>query len=172
MLLRRTTPTLAIPLALALAACGIAGTPTRAPDAGSPPAVTSAAGPSGPTAATPVRACDLVTQQEAEALAGTPLDPPTDQQQTCTLTAPVDGPVGQVQIFVGDGAKKYLDVERTLGHELRALPGVGDECYLGDAAFFVRKGFTWVTVSLVRLNDPAENAAALQQLARAVATRF
>ncbi|WP_073952815.1 DUF3558 family protein [Streptomyces kebangsaanensis] len=116
--------------------------------------------------------CTLVTKQEAEKLAGTALNPATPVQETCTYTGPVTGPTAQVEIFVGDGAKKYLDIERGLGHTLRPLAGVGDEAYAEDEAVFLRRSDRWVSIRLVRLNDPAENRTPLEELARKVATRI
>lgn len=123
-------------------------------------------------AATTLAACTLVSKAEAEALAGTALNDPTEAAESCTYTGPVTGPLGQVEVYVGDGAKKFLDIERTLQHELRPLSGVGDEAYLGDSTGFVRRGFTWAAVHLVRLNDPAENAGPLEALVRKVADRL
>ncbi len=117
-------------------------------------------------------ACDLVTQTEADALAGTPLDAPNVGRESCTYTGPVTGPLGQVEVYVGDGAKKFLDIERTLKHELRQLDGIADESYLGASNSFIRKGSTWVAIQLVRLNDPAENAGPLEALTRTVAGRL
>lgn len=116
--------------------------------------------------------CALVTKQEAEQLAGTALAPATPVRETCTYTGPVTGPTAQVEIFVGDGAKKYLDIERDLGHTLRPLAGVSDEAYAEDEAVFLRRSDRWVSIRLVRLNDPAENRTPLEELARKVATRI
>lgn len=116
--------------------------------------------------------CSLISQDEADALAGTPLDPPTAAPESCTFYGPPTGPLGQVEVYVGDGAKKFLDVERDLGHELRPLEGVGDEAYAGEATTFVRSDFLWVAIRLVRLNDPAENAGPLEAITRAVANRI
>ncbi|KIR66961.1 hypothetical protein TK50_13940 [Micromonospora haikouensis] len=116
--------------------------------------------------------CTLVRKAEAEKLAGLGLDDGRPVGDTCTYTAPVDGPTAQVEVFVGDGAKKYLDIERTLGHETRALPGVGDEAYATADSFFVNASGRWVAVRLVRLNDPEENRRPLESLARTVAARL
>ncbi|MGC9671510.1 hypothetical protein ACNTMW_33825 [Planosporangium sp. 12N6] len=116
--------------------------------------------------------CALVSQQEAQQLAGTALNPATPVRETCTYTGPVSGPTAQVEVFVGDGAKKYLDIERTLGHQLRPLAGIGDEAYAEDGAVFIRKAGTWVSIRLTRLNDPAENRQPLENLARTVAGRL
>ncbi|MCW3816062.1 hypothetical protein ONA91_16595 [Micromonospora sp. DR5-3] len=102
-------------------------------------------------------ACTLVSKADAEKLAGTRLDDAVAVRESCTYTAPVTGPTAQVEVYVGDGAKKYLDIERDLGHEVRALSGVGDEAHVTMEAFFIRKGDVWLAVRLMRLNDPAAN---------------
>ncbi|MEW2382092.1 hypothetical protein AB0873_08360 [Micromonospora sp. NPDC047707] len=130
---------------------------------GEPVATSAAAGPD---------ACALVSKQEAEQLAGTKLEDAVPVRETCTYTGPVTGPTAQVEVFVGDGAKKFLDVERSLGHELRPLSGVADEAYVSAEAAFVNRAGRWVAVRLVRLNDPAENRAPLERVARTVAGRI
>ena len=117
-------------------------------------------------------ACALVSKADAERLAGTPLDEPVAAGQSCTYTGPTSGPTAQVEAFVGEGAKKYLDIERQLEHEIRELSGVADEALFTAEAFFLRKGQLWVAVRLVRLNDPQENRAPLERLARTVAGRM
>jgi hypothetical protein len=140
-------------------------------------AATSAAGTSAPATsvhAAPAgepEACKLVTQQEAENLAGIKLDPANQVEASCTFTAPTSGPVGQVEVFVGDGAKKFLDIDRELAHEFTPIQGAGDEAYYEEDTVFLRKGSLWITVRLTRLNDPAENRPKLEAMARTVAGR-
>ncbi|KAB1906556.1 hypothetical protein F8279_13920 [Micromonospora sp. AMSO1212t] len=146
------------------------------PGAGAPVAEPTGEAPAEPSAG-PVddaapQACTLVSKADAERLAGTALDEPVVAGQSCTYTGPVTGPTAQVEVFVGDGAKKYLDIERQLGHEIRELAGTADEALLTAEAFFLRKGELWVAVRLVRLNDPQENRAPLERLARTVAGRM
>ncbi|MFC0505535.1 hypothetical protein [Micromonospora costi] len=147
-----------------------------APPAAAPPAVETtaeAAVAESPTAAAPtVDACSLVTKAEAEKLAGTRLDDAAPVRETCSYTGPVTGPTAQVEIFVGDGAKKILDIDRQLGHEFTPLSGVGDEAYLEDGQVFINKAGLWISIRLVRLNDPAENRKPLEELARTVAGRL
>ncbi|GAB3141950.1 hypothetical protein GCM10027290_15510 [Micromonospora sonneratiae] len=133
---------------------------------------TPGAEPTEAAAQSEVDPCSLVSKQEAERLAGTPLDAAVRVRETCTYTGPVTGPTAQVEIFVGDGAKKYLDIERELGHELRPLTGIGDEAYAGLEAAWFNKSGRWVSIRLVRLNDPAENRKPLEDLARKVAGRL
>ncbi|MFC4107572.1 hypothetical protein [Micromonospora zhanjiangensis] len=177
----RSLSTVAVLTALAVggvAGCGAPATP--APAAGG--AATDAPAPTDtapdPTDASPSATatapdpCALVSRQEAQRLAGTPLNAGNPVRDTCTYTGPVSGPTAQVEVFVGDGAKKYLDIERDLGHPLRPLAGIGDEAYAEDDAVFVGKSGTWVSIRLVRLNDPAQNRKPLEELARTVAGRF
>ncbi|WBB70096.1 hypothetical protein [Micromonospora sp. WMMD812] len=134
------------------------------------PAATAAATTEPP--AKTINPCELVSKPEAEKLAGTPLDDGQLVKETCTYTGPVTGPTAQVEIFVGDGAKKFLDIDRELKHEFTTLQGVGEEAYLEDGAAFIRKGTVWVSLRLVRLNDPAENRKPLTDLATTIATRL
>ncbi|MFI7488256.1 DUF3558 family protein [Micromonospora echinaurantiaca] len=161
----------------AVAGCGGAEeTPPAAGDAVPPEVVataeSTAAEPSPTPTAAAVDPCALVSKQEAEQLAGTKLEDGQPVRETCTYVGPVSGPTAQVEVFVGDGAKKFLDIERDLGHELRPLGGVGDEAYASHEAVFVNGSGVWVSVRLVRLNDPAENRAPLEKVARAVAGRL
>ncbi|MBX7269235.1 hypothetical protein KIF24_26595 [Micromonospora sp. Llam7] len=128
--------------------------------------------PTAAAAPAAIDPCLLVSRQEAEQLAGVPLAEPRKVKATCTYTAPPSGPTAQVEVFVGAGAKKILDVNRNLGHELRELPGIGDEAYAEDDSVYVHKSGQWVTVRLVRLNDPAENRQGLEAVARQVADRL
>lgn len=165
---------------LTASACGRSAEPSQAAGADREPSVTSPAEPTGEgeSPAAPDKpapeACDLVTDKEAAALARLKLDPKRAGQQSCTWTAPVTGPTGQVEVYVGDGAKKILDIERQLGHELETLSGVGDEAYLDTQAneVFVQKTGTWVVIRLVLLNDPKENHKPLKDLVRVVADRL
>jgi hypothetical protein len=144
-----------------------AATTTPAP---ADPAATTTPAPADPAAA--VDPCALVTAAEAEALAGTPLDEPLRAPESCTYPGPVTGPTAQVEVFVGPGAEKILDIDRQLGHELRELPGIGDEAYAGEFQVFVNKAGTWVAVRLIRLEDPAAYRAALESVAATVASRL
>ncbi|WP_431976900.1 hypothetical protein [Micromonospora haikouensis] len=192
----RLAPVLLLVL-LAPAACGRLAGPLSAdpgdaadrpapvasqPDGSAEPAAPEPGDPADPTDGQPPEPgddalalpdpCTLVRKAEAEKLAGLGLGDGKSVGDTCTYTAPADGPTAQVEVFVGDGAKNYLDVERALGHETRALPGVGDEAYATADSFFVNASGRWVAVRLVRLNDPGENRGPLESLARTVAARL
>jgi Protein of unknown function (DUF3558) len=150
-----------------------AGT-SSVPAGGSSEASSSSSAPS-PVAV--VHPCSLLTQSEAEALAGTRLDPGTeaggDEPTLCQFVGPSTGPLAQVEVGVGDGAKKVLDVDRdVLEHDFTTVTGIGDEAYQEDDNIFVRKGTTWVSINLVLLDDPADNAKRMQVAAREVASRL
>jgi hypothetical protein len=158
---------------LSLTACArtIAGTPVVGVTTG-PPVASDFGSPAAPTptsAAVPARTppphpCHLVTQAEAEVLADRDLQPGVasgDEKGVptlCQYTAPPDTPgVAQVSIGVGDGALKFLQIDRdTLGHQFTRPAGIGDEAWQEDGHIFVRKGSVWVSVELVTLDaDPA-----------------
>jgi hypothetical protein len=165
-------------VALALLS-GCAGTPAADPaPAPAPPETSSAAEQSEPAAATPagtLDACALVTKEEAEQLAGTPLEPgvPGDPAEpSCTYTGPVTGPTAQVEVYTGAGAQKILEIDRSLGHEFTPLTGIGDEAHAEEGAVFVAKSGVWVAIRLVRLDDPEIYRERLADLARTVADRL
>jgi hypothetical protein len=146
-------------------------------DAGSPDAGASAVDPQSadPTAypeGDGVDPCRLVGKADAEKLAGTRLDPPVHGQHSCTYTGPVTGPTAQVEVYVGLGAKKQLDIERTLGHELHPLAGVGDEAWISDTGVYLRSGQLWVSVLVVLLEDPSQYAKRLGDVASIAAGRL
>jgi len=120
-------------------------------------------------------ACKLLNKADAEEVVGTPLGAPVEgvpQSPQCTYTGPPDGPVAQVEIYVGDGAKKSYDIDRELAHEFTTVAGVGDEAYAEENAIFFRRGTTWVAIRLVLLNDPVANRDPLVTLARRVVGRL
>lgn len=120
----------------------------------------------------PVKPCELLTREQVESVSGTPVDDPIESPEACMWTAPVTGPLGQVEVFVGDGAKKILDVDRDLGHELVPVQGAGDEAYVEEGAVFMSKGGQWVAIRVVRLDDFSIYRKALVGLARSVAKRL
>jgi hypothetical protein len=123
----------------------------------------------------PIDACAALDQQQAEAIAGTPLGPaqtPSIGGLSCTYAGPVDGPEAQVSIFIGDGAKGTYDTDRSLNHQFRRVPGIGDEAWLEDYNIFFREGTTWVAIELVRLNDPRDNDQRLIDAATAIAAAW
>ncbi|GII28951.1 hypothetical protein [Planotetraspora mira] len=164
--------------ALATAACG-ASAASPAPTATVTVTVTEepAAAPSTPDAAAApagaVVACELVTHEEAEKLAGTPLgDGVAGDPSSCRYTGPPTGPTAQVEVYAGDGAKKILDIDRSLKHKFTEVPGVGDEAHYEDNMVFFLKSGTWVGIRLVLLNDPAANRKPMEELAATAAGRL
>jgi hypothetical protein len=125
-------------------------------------------------------ACALLTKTEAEALAGTPLNaavaagPAGSGDNTlCQFTGPTTGPTAQVEVFVGDGAKKQLDIDRdTLMHAFTDCAGIGDQCLQEDDNIFVQKNGTWASINLVLLNDPSMNVQPLQTAIKQIADRL
>jgi hypothetical protein len=118
--------------------------------------------------------CGLVTHDEAEALVKTPLEAAVAEPGRCAYTGPASGPVAQVEVYVGDGAMKFLDIERDAGQVLTPISDLGDEAYAEPevGSIFFQKSGTWVAIHLVLLNDPAENVQPLEALARNVAARI
>jgi hypothetical protein len=163
------------------------GDGSQLPIAGCEPAPTSIAAAASPTPAASsapasaaaslalIDACQVVTRADAEALARTPLNagqPGNPVEPSCMYAGPVTGPVAQVQVFIGDGAKKTLDIDRALHHRFTRVAGIADEALEEANAIFLRKGTIWVALELVRLNDPATNRLPLERLARVIATRL
>jgi Protein of unknown function (DUF3558) len=122
--------------------------------------------------------CSLLTQAEAETLAGVKLNPATEAgaagtKTLCQYTSDPNGPTAQVEIIVGDGAKKELDIDRgTLSHKFTTVPGIGDEADQEDDSIFIRKGNNWVDLNLVLLNDPSQNVQPMQVAAKEIAARM
>ncbi|OLT16104.1 hypothetical protein BJF78_15235 [Pseudonocardia sp. CNS-139] len=164
----------ALAVVAALAGCA---TVTGTPSAADPAATTDAADvgaeetTAAPAAAAP-DACALISEAEAEVVAATPLDEPVAGPDACWWTAPVTGPTAQVEVYVGDGAEKILDIDRELGHDLRPLPGVGAEAYSQGSSVFFQVDGTWVAILVVRLDDPEVIRGPLEALAGAVAGRI
>ncbi|MEV0036974.1 hypothetical protein [Streptomyces sp. NPDC050804] len=133
----------------------------------------SAQSPSEPSKS-PVAAgdpCGIVSQEEAETLADSKLNPAEPLAETCTYTGLASGPSAQVEVYVGDSARNYLDAERGIGHELSPLSGVGEEAYLEDGSVFFRTSGQWISIRLVRSVPPEETREPLEDLARTVAAR-
>jgi hypothetical protein len=143
----------------------------------SPSQAESSAAPSPPDAsATPPQVCSLLTEAEAERLAGmqlaTGVQSGPDTGGMCQYTAPPTGATAQVEVFLGDGAKKILDIDRKLGHGIKPVAGLGDEAYEEDDNIFVRKGTVWIAVNLVLLNDASQNVTPLRTAAATITSRL
>lgn len=157
---------------VALAGCGelTGANPQATGDAKVTGAAT--AKPSAPRDEKSVDPCALVTHEEAQQLAGTPLNEAKRSPEVCTYTAPPSGPTAQVEVFVGTGAKGQLDIDRQLGHQFTTLTGIGDEAYAENDFIFFNKSGLWVSIRLVRNTDPAEHRQPLEDLARKAAGRL
>ncbi len=142
-------------------------TPSQEPDA-------TAAEESADTSPLAADPCGLLTRDEANKLAGVKvLDPLSAGGTECIWPTPLTGPTGQVQIDVGDGAKKAYDIDNTvLGHDFTAVPGIGDEAWLEEQEIFFRVGDTWVALSVVRLDSPSDLHDMLKELATAIVGRL
>ena len=122
--------------------------------------------------------CALLPRAAAEALAGTKLNAAVsagaDGTQTlCQYTGLPTGPTAQVEILVGDGGVKALQIDRdNLKHPFRTVPGIGDKALEEDDNIFISKGPNWAQINLVLLNDPAQNRAALEHAAQQIAARM
>jgi hypothetical protein len=156
--------------ALLLAACSAAGGGAAPPDAGDGGVVKHSSTPTkAPTKVdtSQLDACTILPQADAEALIGTPLVDPlkvsTSDVASCTYQSDPNGPVGQVEIYVGDGAKQQLDIDKDkLQHAFTQPSGLGDEAWQEDQMIWARTGQTWVSIRLVSLDDPARFVDPLQ----------
>lgn len=178
----RLTAALTALLVLPLAACSSSASgPSRgggsAAATTTPTQAATSASSSSPAPAA-VEPCQLLTRAEAERLAGTPLQAgvaagSNGTHTLCQYTGPTSGPTAQVEVFVGDGAKKMLDIDKdTLQHAFTTVPGIGDLCLQEDGNIFVRKNGQWASINLVLLNDPAANVKPLQAAAKIIASRL
>ena len=186
-----------IPLVLlatgGLAACGGSGATTatstvtvtvtapasmQASEASAPsssaPSLSAASGPPAPSA------CSLLTLAEAEKVAGTPLMKPVGAGANaagafvqCQFTGPTSGPTAQVEVYVGDGAKQQLHIDRdNLKHAFTSVPGIGDQCLQEEGFIFVEKNGLWASIRLVRLDDSKLHVIPLQTGMKEVAARL
>ena len=146
---------------LTFAACGGSGSSkasaTTTPATGAPATTTAT---TAPAAKAPPDPCSLVSRAQAEKVVGIPLQPAvkagTADDMLCQYTSNPSGPTAQVEVFVGAGAKKNLDIDKdTLKHDFKTLTGVGDEAYLEADNVFLRKGTVWVGINVVALDTPA-----------------
>lgn len=146
-----------------------------APEVSEAPSPTPTESPAEPSPA-PLDPCALITRDEADALAGVKVldpQPAGNPPSRCVWPTPVTGAVGQVEIEVGDGARKAYDIDATvLHHDFTPVARLGDEAYMEDKAIFFRAGDTWVEINVVRLDAPSRLPDMLVQLARTVAGRL
>ncbi|MBI4942706.1 MAG: DUF3558 family protein [Actinobacteria bacterium] len=182
--IRTALPLTAALCTLALAGCSAGGaggtvtvtqtvTVTAPADGQAAPEPTPGAADGAPSALPDP--CALLTREDASTLAGLRLGDgdaagPAGTRTACTYSAPTTGPTGQVSVFVGDGAKKQMDIDIELGHEFTPLTGVGDEATIEDGYGFVRKGDTWVSINVVLLDDETQAKKTAKRLAAALGT--
>ena len=135
---------------------------------------TSAAAQAGPDA------CSLLTQAQAQAIASTPLQKPTragvnsaGAAVMCQWVGLTNGPTAELEVYVGDGAAQQLHIDRdNLKHTFTMIPGIGDQCLQEDGFIFVEKNGLWVSIHLVRLNDPKLNVKPMQTGAAEIAAEL
>ncbi|MTD12730.1 DUF3558 domain-containing protein [Nakamurella sp. YIM 132087] len=178
-----------LPVVLVLGGCAVDGTPIAAArqvtvtvtaPGDAPPPESSAPAGSIPAKTPLPDACSLLTQEEANTLAGRTLldmEPAGVEFGAATMCQfagnPEDPGIAQVTVFVGDGVEKSLQIDRdTLKHTFTQPAGIGDEAWQEDGNIFVRKGTVWVQISLVLLTDDAENVVPLQEAAKLALSRF
>jgi uncharacterized protein DUF3558 len=158
--------------AAVLNGCGPAQQPSG--NASPTPPASSPAIQASPSPAAVPDPCVLVNQADGATLTGTSMTAGQEgnpDNPSCTYGS-ATSKTAQVQVFVGDGAKKTLDIDRQLGHAFTAVPNVGDEAFEEHDAIFFRKGTVWVAIELVLLNDPEQNRVPLEQLAAKAAGRM
>jgi hypothetical protein len=128
-----------------------------------------------PTAALP-DPCKLLTQDEADTLAGIKLGSPIaegDPVTNCVWPTPPTGSVAQVEVGVGDGAKKFLDIDKDiLGHDFAQVPNLGDEAWVEDDTVFVRVGELWFSLHLVGYAGTPAYRPKLEALAQTIIGRL
>jgi hypothetical protein len=176
---------LAFIVSIALAACSSAGgtsaTPTLTPSAAvtAAGAATDTPAPSDmptDTAATLPDPCTLLTQDEADKLAGVKLGAPLPEGMpptNCVWPTPVDGAVAQVEVQLGDGAKKFLDIDKdTLKHDFKQVSGLGDEAWQESDTIFIRTGTVWFDLHLVKLDSAPDDQANTAALAKVILGRI
>jgi hypothetical protein len=166
-------------VAVTLGACSSSKSSSSTTAATSPPAAaaTTTAAPVATTAKAPaLTACELVTKEQAQTVVGLTLQAGVPGgvagQGSCMYTADPNGPVGQFEVYVGDGAKTYYDDDNdVLHHTFTDVPGLGDESHEEDFNIFFRKGTTWVALRLTVLDDYSKFKPAMEALAHEVAAK-
>jgi len=179
-------PALVSLAALALLAGCAAPAPAPADDSDGlfdDPAATSAPEAEEPAAEEPISAiytdpCSMFTKADAEALTGIPLSDGVAfidaENPGCTYPPDPNSSTAQAEVSFGDGAQKFYDIDKEIGHVFEDVPGIGDEAYIepeGGTIFFVKDGL-WVSIHIVKLNDAIENVEPLKIAAATIAARM
>ncbi len=173
----RVRAALGCSLVVALAACGSSAKETAATTTTSPTTTANVATTTTAVAVADLDACQLVTKAKAEAMMGTKLQEgvPVNNSDgtTCTYSGDPSGPTAQVEVYVGDGAKKFYDDDNdVLHHPFTDVPDIGDEAHQEEYTLFFRKGTIWVVLHLVSLDDTSTFTERLQTLAKDVAAQM
>lgn len=138
--------------------------PTDAPPTDAPPSEPAALDP-----------CALISKAEAEALVGGRLRKAMRAGQPpvmCMWPTPPSGAVRQVQVDIGDGVVKFLEIDRdVLGHAFKQPKGIGDEAWYEPGNVFFRVGEQWIGIHAIGLPAGAKGERRLLDLARTVASR-
>lgn len=152
-------PVIALVTALLAGCASGASTPK---DAGANGTVKQSAAPTK-AAARPLdtskfNACTLLPTADAEALVSNKVIAPivvsTADVASCTYQGDPNGPLGQVEIYVGDGARQQLTIDRdNLKHPFTKPTGLGDEAWQEEGWIWARKGTTWISIRIVVLRD-------------------
>jgi hypothetical protein len=183
---RLAMPALALIASVVLAGCSAsAATPVPPTQtqvaAGSTVAVLSTDPPAATDVPTDTAAvlpdpCTLLTQDEADKLAGAKLGTPLPEgipPTNCVWPAPLSGSVAQVEVQIGDGAKKFLDIDKdTLAHTFKQVSGLGDEAWQESDTIFVRTGTLWFALHLVKLDSAPDDMANTAALAKTILGRI
>jgi hypothetical protein len=120
----------------------------------------------------PINPCALLTKAEVDHAAGTKTGATVRARDTCTYPTPTTAKFGQLNVYVGLGAKKIYDVDRkVLKHHFVSVSGIGDQAHLEEDEIFFRVGSTWIAVQLARLDDVAKGPL-LEDIARAAVGRL
>jgi hypothetical protein len=179
--LRSAVLALSLVTSVAVAACsGAAATPapSRAPTPADTEIAEAATATDAPlvTDAPLPDPCSLLTQDEADTLAGVKLGAPMpsgDPTSLCVWPTPTEGSVAQVEVGVGDGAKKFLDIDKdTLGHTFTQVSGLGDEAWQESGTIFVRTGTLWFSLHLVKLDSSTNDQSNMAALAKTILGRI
>lgn len=177
---RRAAAALVVVCATALLAACSTGSPKLPKDAGDAGEVQpSSAAASSPAAIdiSQLDACAILPQADAETLIGTKLTDPLTASNSdvasCTYPGDPSGPTAQVEIYIGDGAKQQLDIDKDkLQHAFTQPTGLGDEAWLEDDMIWARTGDTWASIRLVSLDDAARFNQPLQDAMAGVLSRL
>lgn len=185
----RPSRTIAVPLAAAvvlLASCLSAPPQPALPTGGGAPgsAIPTAVASSVSSSTSPSRtrdfasldACSILTRKDAETLIGSTLTEPlrnnSRDDASCVYPGDPNGPTAQVEIWLGQGAKKQLDIERSLDHEFTPVKGIGDEAWQEPSWIFARSGPDWLSVHVVSLSDESSFVTPLQTAMTTALSRF